>query len=362
MIEYFRKFNKPEPINELYEIKGTTNPCWIVNNKKYHSKYYAIKACVEQDVEWPTFRCFEESKNFKRPSVDFYQSCADEAMLISDTSKKVRLWYSGGRDSHHVLEVFLRSKSKLDEICTYRRFPAVYDDDVNEYDRYNVLDNLKKLLKKYDRKIPIKIYDVMPEHFEFWANHLEERYFPYTEPTILAHSLQPLFEFYPELLEDCTNIKSDSVPFFDGNGFSFLDSRFNDALMDPYVCHFFCDSRNLDLPANIMYHMHDNNVSASQIKDSLNFFKNNTPLDSKIKGNVSFKLIPEGTSFHWLWDMKHMRYHMNMIQTENGCKTLKKFIDFYTSIENKYSKFFNRNSIYHNWIGSPSETHKLIDI
>lgn len=358
-IEIFRKYNKPIKIKTLYPLKDVEYPHYVVNGKEYYSKYYAIKACVNEGVEFPDYRYIENIDGFTRPKINFQEACVKQALIISDTSKKVRLWYSGGRDSHHVLETFLSSRTKLDEICTYRRFPAVFDNAVNEYDRYNVLDNLKKLLSKYDRKIPIKIYDVIPEHFEYWANNLEESYFPYTMSVMIAHNLQPLFEFYPELFDDTTNIISDSVAHLDGDEFCFLDSRHNFAMMDPHVCHFFCDPRNMDITTNMMYFMYDNQINhVGDLKDQIGFFRSNTPLDHCFKGEVASYISEDS----WVWDMKSIRFHHNMIQTEQGRNSLKKFYEFYIDIENRYKKYFIRGSIWNDWIASTTKKYKLLDI
>ena len=357
-VQIFRKYNKPEKIRSFYPLKDVDYPYYEVNGEIYHSKYYAIKACVEQGIEFPNYIYIEKEKGFRRPQISFQEACVKQAVIISDTSKKVRLWYSGGRDSNHVLETFLRSNTKLDEICTYRRFPAVYDNIVNEYDRYNVLESLKKTLIKYDKKIPIKIYDVIPEHFDYWANNLEESYFPYTPPRIVAHTLQPLFEFYPDLFDDTTNIISDSVAYLDGDEFCFLDGKFNFSMMDPYVCHFFCDSRNMDITTNMMYFMYDNNCNEYNMKEQIGFYKSNSPLDHYDQGEVGIAITEE----NWLWDMKDMRFHYNMIQTEQGRNNLKKFYAFYTDVENRYKKYFNKGSIWNDWICSTSKKQKLLDI
>ena len=94
-------------IDDKWHLSDYPSPHYKVFNKVFYSKFKAIKECVETGWEWPTFQVWSHSQKFKRPNISFQQACARQCELISDTSKKVRLWYSGGRDSHNILINFL---------------------------------------------------------------------------------------------------------------------------------------------------------------------------------------------------------------------------------------------------------------
>ena len=362
MIEYIRAYNNPIKIDEKLGSSNMLYPRWAVDGETYWSKYHAIRACVRSGWEWPEFKLFDQSE-FKRPEISFQQACFKQCEIISDTSKKVRHFYSGGQDSHHVLECFLASKSKIDEIVSYRRFPGSYE-NVNEYDRFNVAGRLTKLLKEYNVKIPIKIYDLIPEHFDFFSKNLEDRYFPYTDIRFVAHCVQPLAEFYPELLEqECTNVISNAFPTvdIDSPSFYYIDGNFNTQCMDPYVCHFFTDSRNPDLVASMAYHLYDSRITDKYNgRRSLNYYTDGSPLHDCSIGDISTFLTNDERE--WIWDMKDMRYHSDMITSEMGRISLKRFIDFYQNIQKKYSKYFENNSIWNGWIGSVTKKYKLVDV
>lgn len=364
MIEYFRKFHKNVPIDSKLKLPGVVYPRWEVNGIEYWSKYHAVKATIREGWEWPSFHLFEQD-GFKRPQVSFMQACFNQCELISDTSRRVRHFYSGGLDSHHILECFLKTNSKLDEIVTYRRFPGSYDPLVNEYDRHNVLNRLLTLLKNYNRVIPIKIYDIMPEHFDWWSKNLEERYFPYSDIRFVAHHLQPLAEFYPELMDDnFTNIKGDASPRInlEDKSFHYIDGNFNWSFMEPFVCHFFSDSRNLDLPASMAYHLYEKQiVNKHEGRRSLGYLTDNSPLHDGMAGDIQGYLTSNRDEREWIFDMKDMRYHMNFITTELGRNSMKRFIDFYADIDEKYRKFFH-GSIWSGWVCSVTKKFKLLDI
>ena len=362
MIEYIRQYNSPIIIDQKLGHSDVKYPRWEVDGETYWSKYDAVKACVRTGWEWPGFELFDQD-GFKRPDSSFQQACFKQCEIISDTSRKVRHFYSGGQDSHHVLECFLASKSRIDEIVSYRRFPGSYE-NVNEYDRFNVADGLIQLLRKYDVKIPVKVYDLMPEHFEFFSNNLEKRYFPYTDIRFVAHCVQPLAEFYPELLDkECTNVISNAFPTVDTDSgtFHYIDGNFNTQCMDPYVCHFFADSRNTDLVASMAYHLYDNNIKDKYNgRRSLKYYTDGSPLHDCSVGDISTFLTHDERE--WIWDMKDMRYHADMITSETGRQSLKRFISFYQDTQTKYQRFFENGSIWNGWIGSITKKYKLTDI
>jgi predicted phosphoadenosine phosphosulfate sulfurtransferase len=57
----------------------------------------------------------ENVSTFKRPKKNFKQSIKTQCEILSDTYKKVRLFYSGGTDSNLILHNLLETKSKPDE-------------------------------------------------------------------------------------------------------------------------------------------------------------------------------------------------------------------------------------------------------
>ena len=141
-------------------------------------------------------------------------------------------------------------------------------------------------------------------------------------------TLHPLAEIYPEIMDlDYVNIIGNTPPCTIGNKFYWLDLNFNSAFNDPNVCHFFCDTRNMDLIVNQAYQMYDQKSNRQELfKENLNFYSNNSPLDNKNKGLVSKALFTNKEK--WVWDIKDMYLHLNFVKTEQGINTLKKFLSF----------------------------------
>lgn len=349
----------PEKISPI----GYHSPYYEVANEKIYSKYNAIKKCIEKNWEWPGFRIWSKSYQFHRPNCSFQDACKKQVEIISDTYKKVRLWYSGGRDSGQMLHSFLQNQGKIDEICVYRRFPGNKNSSVNEFDRFNVLENLKAQLKSYGCSAKVVIFDILPQHFEQYCVDLEHTYFPFSDIAIFGHSILVPYECYPQLqhTHDFVNVQGHAHPFVNNNKFCWVDLEFNGNFNDPMNINFFIDERNTDVAVHLAYAFRDSNKFGGReaekiVKQSLQYHKNNTPLDDK----WCF-IERKRADVRWWQDRKDIILLADASSTDHGSKILGKFYEFYDYVEKMYSKFFTNGSIYNNWIGSVSESHTLID-
>ena len=137
------------PVTEKLFVKDYQHPYYTVKDKTFYSKPLAVKYCKEVGWQFPSFNIWHESKKFSRPKKTFAESVKTQCELISDTCDKVRLFYSGGRDSGLILDSMLKHNSKLDEIAVYRRYPGMIDNFTNEWDKFNLLPVLKNIIKNY---------------------------------------------------------------------------------------------------------------------------------------------------------------------------------------------------------------------
>ena len=354
-------------LTEKLELSGYPSPHWKVADEKIYSKYKAIKRCREIGYQWPSFHVWDKSQTFSRPQIDFIQSVDRQCEIISDSYEKVRLFYSGGRDSHLILHHMLKNKFKIDEIAVYRRFPGVIDKVTNEFDRFNLQSILKTTLDSYDVKVEVKFYDLMPEHFNYYSNHMEH-YFAYTDIEFFGHGVHPVAEVYPELLDHAwVNVLGNGQPTVDENYFFWIDTDYNLTQPDPHTLQFFSDQRNTDLSVNLAYAIHDlkkDNPATNpsykgglQMKESLNYPKTNTPLDTK------WCHVDVNTEVHrWFLEPKEILYAANAVKSDIGKQTYSKMVQFYELLGSTYQSYFENGSIYNTWIGGVSEKHILLDV
>jgi hypothetical protein len=91
----------------------------------------------------------------------------DHARKLRDTYDYIRLWYSGGSDSHSMVESFLRGGYVVDEILCV--FWKTVGDSVTSGDGNQpvVLDWLKELYQKYNQPIPkVTIVSIDKHHVD----------------------------------------------------------------------------------------------------------------------------------------------------------------------------------------------------
>mgnify|MGYP003152249263 FL=1 len=356
------------PLTEKLRLTGHDSPHWQVAGDKFYSKFEAIKKCRAIGHEWPSYHVWSKSQAFARPKSTFLQSVDAQCEIISDAYKKVRLFYSGGRDSHLILHRMLKNNYKLDEIAIYRRFPGVIDKDTNEFDQYKLGSVLRKTLDEYDSKIPVKFYDLLPEHFHYYSTRLETLYFPYTNLEFFGHGVHPLAEWFPGLLDGgWVNILGNGRPDVVDNSFHWIDTSLNLTHNDPYTLQFFLDERNTDLAVNLAYTIHDlskkhtedqhMNNDALGVKDFLQYPNTGTLLDSK------WDSVDTSTNVsRWFIGPKEIFYATNALRSEVGRETYSNMIRFYEETESNYKSYFDDGSIYNAWIGGVSETHTLVDV
>lgn len=359
------------PLTEKLHLKGYHTPHWMVKDKKIYTKYHAVKECQKVGYEWPSFHVWSQAKQFGRPNISFNDAVKKQCDIISDCYKKVRLFYSGGRDSHLILIHMLQNKSKLDEIAIYRRFPGVIDQDTNEFDQFDILPKLEKTLDSFKKNIPIKFYDLLPEHFNWYSKRLEDFYFPYTNLEFFSNNLHSIAEWYPHLVDDeFVNVFGQTMPHVEDNSFFWIDMQFNMSNCDPYNLYFFADERNTDLSVSMAYAVRDvaqqsKNVNwfsgehkgFLSVKNFLGFPTTGTQLDNKwthpdVKTNV----------YRWFLGKKEVFLHANALKSEIGRDTYNNMISFYDQCEQKYAKYFWNGSIFNTWIGGVSEKHTLLDL
>ncbi len=362
------------PLTTKLHPEGFNSPYYEVDGKRFYTKYHALEHCRSVGWEWPTFKVWEISNSFKRPKKNFKQSIKTQCEILSDTYKKVRLFYSGGKDSNLILHNLLETKSKLDEIAVYRRFPGVVDNDSNEFDQFNILDVIKKILAHYNTKVPVKFYDIMPEHFNYYSSRLDKLFFPYTDLDFFMNGIHTIAEIYPKILDnEFVNVLGHAFPDVNNNNeFYWIDGGFNYTQPDPYAVNFFCDSRNTDLAVNMAYTMRDylqshgktsNEINWANgeyknfkpVRDILGFPNTGTPLDTK------YDALNVDSVTSWILQRKILVRMANAQKSEIGRQTFDNFVRFYQDYEGKFARYFNKHSIYERWVGSISEKHLLVE-
>jgi len=145
------------------------NIYWVVGDKKYYRKVDALLAASESKISTVSFHYYDDIfAKFPwhvEPTETFDELCHQRAQQLRDTNKYLRLWYSGGTDSHTMLHAFVDNNIHLDEIVMVRANP------VNAFDSESCAEtNLRSIpyirsLKPLLRKTKISLVNVGTEQY-----------------------------------------------------------------------------------------------------------------------------------------------------------------------------------------------------
>jgi len=344
---------------------GYVGPHYHVGSWHGHSKIDALRKAQELGHDAPGFCVWSYSLAGFRPQKTFWQLCLDQARIIRDHHSHIRLWYSGGMDSHAALIAFLETGVDVDEIAVYRRFPGAVDEYVNiEIDVFPFRSVLAKTLQQYHSQARVVYYDILPDHYAWYMEDVEHRWLRHK--TLRPCTTNPLqaIECYPHLQQDdYVNVGGAAMPVLNGNKFYWLDNRFNLNFMTPRMIHFFCDQRNPDLAFAYAYGLHDlaqHGVQGLDVKAALGFPTPENCLDKKwgfprINGAVSHQ-------HDWQFDRKELLLVNNCALSLQGQATLAKFKAHCDLLQHQHPEWFNLGQVQCDYVGSVSEQHTLLDI
>jgi len=340
------------------------SPHYTVDKQIFYSKLQALEQCTHDKVEWPTFQVWPNTDGYSRPRESFWQLAVSDAEQLAQCHDSVRLWYSGGTDSHSVLEAMLQAGKPPQELAVYRRFMGAIDDSVNiEIDVFPMREFLADTLNRYGVDIPLRVYDILPDHFSWYVQD-PRNYFlykvcwPTSMNSIICH------EVYPELqIDGMVNVTGCAAPTVNNNRFYWLDGDFNLNFMTPRSIHFFADPRWPKLATSYAYGIHDcmkrGIQDSGKIKQYLEFPKLENFLDRKwifprIDGKITHKAS-------WKHNKKEILLQSNAYLSEQGIKNLESIYKYIYTL-GKNTRWFNNGDINHDYVGSVSESHQMLDI
>jgi hypothetical protein len=145
----------------------------ILNNEEFHFHLYDEQFSA---ADWT-----------QEPTESFDELCAKRAKMIREKYDYVRIWYSAGRDSHHILKIFLENNLRVDELIIMdwsimARFATdatiAYDTAIKTFNEYSqpipiicVLKPGKDEFNRYFHKDWFLEYGAYGCNYNFNLNH-----------------------------------------------------------------------------------------------------------------------------------------------------------------------------------------------
>jgi hypothetical protein len=240
---------------------------WTVDNVNYGRKVDALRASYRNEQSHITFNYYNSA--FARydwttePSASFEELSALRAHQLRDNNKYIRIWYSGGADSHTMLQAFIGNGIHIDEIVIVRASPI---DDFET--RANNESNLRAIpyIQSIRHSIPrtrVSIVNVTADHYldmyknnSDWQTEVTIQDFA-NDPCILLGSREGI-DRYTQLTMNAniTELTGNDKPKLlrkDGQYYiGITDSQFN-YLYWPSVKEFFLTSEMPELHAKQCY-------------------------------------------------------------------------------------------------------------
>lgn len=145
------------------------NVYWEVDGERYYRKTEALVASAQNNNSHVTFNYYNDAFSkynwLIEPTETFEELAAMRAHQLRDSNRYIRLWYSGGADSHTMLRTFIDNNIHIDEIVAVRSSP------INDFNgRANREANLRSIpyLKSIQCMIPktkISMVDISAEQY-----------------------------------------------------------------------------------------------------------------------------------------------------------------------------------------------------
>ena len=142
-----------------------------VQGKMYSNKYHALENCPAE--QWPQWNFHDDAYSketwSQEPTEDLYELYRQRAMQLRLQYQNVLLYYSGGIDSHAILNVFVENNIPLDGIIVSGSFSL--DQDIsqgcNQEQMLVAKPYIEHLVKQGKLKCPVHYLDTVKFHKNF---------------------------------------------------------------------------------------------------------------------------------------------------------------------------------------------------
>ena len=145
-----------------------------IGQQKFYSKYLAIQEHARTGIhpEWHFNDEVFSSYNWKEePAESLEELYRQRVEQLRNKYDYLVLLYSGGSDSHNILDVFINNNIKLDEICTYHNLSAPGQQDLGtNAEVLRAAFPYMEHVRSTHPEIRQRIVDITPNQVSYWLN------------------------------------------------------------------------------------------------------------------------------------------------------------------------------------------------
>ena len=219
-------------------------PHWVVNGQRTSSQFDAWRAAKELNIK-PDFYFYDTEYSAldwtKEPTESWDELCYERCVTLRQRYTKLSLFYSAGRDSHHILKCFYYFNIPLDEIVLLNlKTNPIRQDELIRF----IYPHVNNYLRKYPNT-KITTVDVGHEEFDdyFKDNWLEQ------PASALVHGyFQPTnFSFYVKQIMHADEPNHGIILGVDKPRIIIEDGKYYSTIIDKTMETFITDIPNIEL-------------------------------------------------------------------------------------------------------------------
>jgi len=219
-------------------------PHWTVNGERTSSQFDAWRAAVQLGVK-PHFYFYETEYDSldwtKEPTESWDELCHQRCITLRQKYKKLSLFYSAGRDSHHILRCFYHFNIPLDEI-------VLLNLKTNPTRQDQLIRHIYPQVHNYLREYPntkVTTVDVGPEEFD---NYFKDDWLEKPASALVHGYFQPTnFSFYVKQIMHADEPNHGIILGVDKPRIILEDGKYYSTVIDKTMETFLTDIPNIEL-------------------------------------------------------------------------------------------------------------------
>jgi hypothetical protein len=218
-------------------------PHWIVDGQRTSSQFDAWRAAAKIGTK-PHFYFYEEEYDkmdwTTEPIESWDRMCYERCMMLRQRYKKLSLFYSAGRDSHHVLRCFYHFKIPLDEII-------LVDYATNPERQFQLINYIYPQVMNFIRVYPntqVKTVGVSPDKFD---EYYKDDWLEDTSTALVHGYFQPSdFKYYVKKILHADEPSHGLILGVDKPRLLIEDGKYYSTIIDKTLETFISDIPNLE--------------------------------------------------------------------------------------------------------------------
>ena len=219
-------------------------PHWTVNGERTSSQFDAWRAASKLGI-MPHFYFYETEYDAldwtKEPTETWDEICYERCATLRQKYKKLSLFYSAGRDSHHIIKCFYHFGIPLDEIVLLNlKTNHMRQDELIRL----IYPHVHNFLRKYPNT-KVTTVDVGPEEFD---NYFQDDWLEKPASALVHGYFQPTnFSFYVKQIMHADEPNHGIILGVDKPRIVLEDGKYYSTIIDKTMETFITDIPNIEL-------------------------------------------------------------------------------------------------------------------